>query len=190
MAAACGTLAITLNSCNGCNNNRQPVTTTQQQTVRSTELTPARDVTYVNENTRAVNIMDSLDVVNGQAVTTERYQGRLPAADGPGIDYDLTIVHYDNTNRGVYTLTMDYIDADGAGRNRAFSEHGRYTTNMGTSNNSNERYISLAPFDGSAQRTNFVIETNNNLTLLGQNNTRTTNTDLNYTLTRVSVERR
>ena len=75
-----------------------------------------------------IKIADSLvkDPKAG-AVINERYTGMLPAADGPGIDYDLTIVRQEGVTRGVYALVTTYIEGEN-GRDAIFTETGRFVT--------------------------------------------------------------
>ena len=44
---------------------------------------------------------------------TEVYEGTLPAADGPGIDYVLTLNAATDGVDTTYTLDMTYLDAEG-----------------------------------------------------------------------------
>ena len=47
---------------------------------------------------------------------TEVYAGTLPAADGPGIDYVLTLNAATDGIDTTYTLDMTYLDAEGQGK--------------------------------------------------------------------------
>ena len=55
---------------------------------------------------------------------TEVYTGTLPAADGPGIDYVLTLNAATDNADTVYTLDMTYLDAEGQGQNKIFTSKG------------------------------------------------------------------
>ena len=55
---------------------------------------------------------------------TEVYAGTLPAADGPGIDYVLTLNAATDGVDTTYTLDMTYLDADGQGKNKTFTSKG------------------------------------------------------------------
>ena len=52
---------------------------------------------------------------------TEVYEGTLPAADGPGIDYVLTLNAATDGVDNKYTLDMTYLDAEGQCKNKTFS---------------------------------------------------------------------
>ena len=54
---------------------------------------------------------------------TEVYEGTLPAADGPGIDYVLTLNAATDGVDTTYTLDMTYLDAEGQGKNKTFSSN-------------------------------------------------------------------
>jgi len=55
----------------------------------------------------------------------ETYRGTLPAADGPGIDYELTLTAAAGSRDTVYALNMTYIDAEGPGKHRTVRTEGR-----------------------------------------------------------------
>lgn len=59
---------------------------------------------------------------------TEVYEGTLPAADGPGIDYVLTLNAATDGVDTTYTLDMTYLDAEGQGKNKTFSSKGKQQT--------------------------------------------------------------
>ena len=92
IAALCGAL---LCSC-GNRNKKAQKESVYKETIELTTVEGDHNL----EATR-IKIADSLvkDPKAG-AVINERYTGMLPAADGPGIDYDLTIVRR-RVSRGV-----------------------------------------------------------------------------------------
>ena len=59
---------------------------------------------------------------------TEVYEGTLPAADGPGIDYVLTLNAATDGVDTAYTLDMTYLDAEGQGQNKTFTSKGKQQT--------------------------------------------------------------
>lgn len=59
---------------------------------------------------------------------TEVYAGTLPAADGPGIDYVLTLNAATDGVDTTYTLDMTYLDAQGQGQNKTFTSNGKQQT--------------------------------------------------------------
>ena len=47
------------------------------------------------------------------------YEGLLPAADGPGIQYVLSVDSVGPDGESGYTLVMTYLDAEGQGQNKS-----------------------------------------------------------------------
>ena len=64
---------------------------------------------------KPVNMRDSLklDPKKG-AVVQKKYKGTIPAADGPGIVYDLTLFYQQDSDDGVYELDATYLEAENA----------------------------------------------------------------------------
>lgn len=122
IAALCGAL---LCSC-GNRNKKAQKESVYKETIELTTVEGDHNL----EATR-IKIADSLvkDPKAG-AVINERYTGMLPAADGPGIDYDLTIVRQEGVTRGVYALVTTYIEGEN-GRDAIFTETGRFVTLQG-----------------------------------------------------------
>lgn len=129
-----------------------------------------------------INVQDSLimDPTAG-AVINERFIGLLPAADGPGINYDLILVHQEGVTRGVYVLVTTYLEAEN-GRDTSFTQQGRYETMIGKGKDEGNKYILLQPFSGDSE-TYFIIESDGNLTLVGKDMQRA-DSKMNYTLKR------
>ena len=48
------------------------------------------------------------------------YEGLLPAADGPGIRYELTLENREHSGDGTYRLAMTYLEAETDGTPRSF----------------------------------------------------------------------
>lgn len=115
IAALCGAL---LCSC-GNRNKKAQKESVYKETIELTTVEGDHNL----EATR-IKIADSLvkDPKAG-AVINERYTGMLPAADGPGIDYDLTIVRQEGVTRGVYALVTTYIEGEN-GRMRYLPKRG------------------------------------------------------------------
>ncbi|MBQ9701013.1 MAG: copper resistance protein NlpE N-terminal domain-containing protein, partial [Lachnospiraceae bacterium] len=81
---------------------------------------------------------------------TEVYQGTLPAADGPGIDYILTLNEEINGKDTLFTLDMIYLDAKGAGKNMSFSTKGKQQKIHKVVNNHPKKAVKLTPNTGEA----------------------------------------
>lgn len=173
VAALCGAI---LCSC-GNRNKRDRKDDVYKEQIVLTTVETNNDV----ERSR-INVQDSLvmDPTAG-AVINERFVGLLPAADGPGINYDLILVHQEGVTRGVYVLVMTYLEAEN-GRDTSFTQQGRYETMIGKDKDAGNKYILLQPFDGDSQ-TYFLIEQDGNLTMVNDNMQRA-DSNLNYTLKR------
>lgn len=116
-------------------------------------------------------------------VVESRYTGKLPAADGPGIDYDLRIWHQERSEDGVYTLSQTYLEAD-RGNDVTYVSDGRFTARMGSGQNRNAKVLVLTPFTSSkGDVMRFVVQGNkwDSITMLNANGERS-KTNLNYTL--------
>ena len=81
---------------------------------------------------------------------TEVYTGTLPAADGPGIDYVLTLNAATDNADTVYTLDMTYLDAEGQGQNKTFTSKGKQETVQKVVNNKPMTAVKLSPKNGEA----------------------------------------
>ena len=79
---------------------------------------------------------------------TEVYTGTLPAADGPGIDYVLTLNAATDNADTVYTLDMTYLDAEGQGQNKTFTSKGKQETVQKVVNKKPVTAVKLTPKDG------------------------------------------
>ena len=81
-------------------------------------------------------------------VEEEIFTGTLPAADGPGIDYILTLGAATDGIDTVYTLDMTYLDANGPGKNQTFKSKGKQHTVHKTVNNQPKKGVKLTPDNG------------------------------------------
>ena len=158
IAALCGAL---LCSC-GNRNKKAQKESVYKETIELTTVEGDHNL----EATR-IKIADSLvkDPKAG-AVINERYTGMLPAADGPGIDYDLTIVRQEGVTRGVYALVTTYIEGEN-GRDAIFTETGRFVTLQGEGPNKGTEYLELTPSDDSTVHY-FLKEKDGSLTMVGK----------------------
>lgn len=75
------------------------------------------------------NNVAEMDIISvdsaGVEDITEIYSGTLPAADGPGIDYILTLNEEISGTDTLFTLDMIYLDANGPGKNLTFKTKGK-----------------------------------------------------------------
>ena len=114
---------------------------------------------------------------------TEVYEGVLPAADGPGIRYILTLNMQANPVDTVYTLDMTYLDADGKGKDKTFTSKGKPQMIQKTVKNQPKKAIKLNPSDGS-EPVYFIIANDTTLTLTNDSLQEAVS-NLNYDIIRV-----
>ena len=81
-------------------------------------------------------------------VEEEIFTGTLPAADGPGIDYVLTLGAATDGVDTVYTLDMTYLDANGPGNHQTFKTKGKQQTLHKVVNNQPKKAVKLTPDTG------------------------------------------
>ena len=128
----------------------------------------------------AVSIKDSLvQKAELGKVIKRRYAGVLPAADGPGIRYDLTLYNQEKSGDGVFYLSQTYLEA-GNGKDMTFRTVGKWTTNRGDATDNDATVYVLMPYDKSDPRMNFLYRTDS-LTMLNDR-LQLPESKLNYTL--------
>lgn len=98
-------------------------------------------------------------------VEEEVFTGTLPAADGPGIDYVLTLDVATDGIDTLYTLDMTYLDAEGPGKNKTFKTKGKQQKVQKVVNNQPKKAVKLTPDDGS-QPMYFLIVNDTTLRLI------------------------
>ena len=114
---------------------------------------------------------------------TEVFEGTLPAADGPGIDYVLTLNAATDGVDTVYTLDMTYLDAEGKGKNKTFSSKGKQQTVHKVVNKVPKKAVKLSPSNGDAPMY-FVIVNDTTLRLVNDSLQEAVS-DLNYDIIKV-----
>ena len=102
-----------------------------------------KNVEMIMENDSVIAIMPAPIEVDEEIFT-----GTLPAADGPGIDYVLTLGAATDGVDTVYTLEMTYLDADGPGKHQTFTSKGKQKTIHKTVNNHPKKAVKLTPDNG------------------------------------------
>lgn len=96
---------------------------------------------------------------------TMRFEGLLPAADCPGIRYELFIRHRTHSGDGTFLLNLTYLEAKN-GKDMTFSYLGRRYTLKGSAENENAVVWQCRTDDGS-ELFNFMVENQSRrLTLL------------------------
>ena len=111
------------------------------------------------------------------------YEGILPAADGPGIDYVLTLNAATDGVDTTYTLDMTYLDAEGHGKNKTFSSKGKQQTIQKVVNKKPTKAVKLTPNNGEAPMY-FVIVNDTTLRLVNDSLQEAVS-DLNYDIIKV-----
>ena len=81
-------------------------------------------------------------------IDEEIFTGTIPAADGPGIDFVLTLGAATDGVDTVYTLDMTYLDANGPGKHQTFKTKGKQHTIHKQVNNQPKKGVKLAPDSG------------------------------------------
>ena len=81
-------------------------------------------------------------------VDEEIFTGTIPAADGPGIDFVLTLGTATDGVDTVYTLDMTYLDANGPGKHQTFKTKGKQHTVHKQVNNQPKKGVKLTPDSG------------------------------------------
>ena len=115
--------------------------------------------------------------------TTSRYEGILPAADGPGIRYQLALRHRQHSGDGSFLLRLTYLEAEN-GQNVTFAYTGKRLTQRGTPEDPNATVWQLIADQGEDVY-NFLQEKDGqSLTLLNRD-FKKKQLPLNYTLKKV-----
>lgn len=107
------------------------------------------------------------------------YEGTLPAADASGIDYQLILQETGEDSIGTYSLTTSYLDEKD--NEQVFMDHGTVITLFGTPYDSDAVVYQLISSGPTHERTNFLVEGADQLTLIGKD-FRKAESALNYTL--------
>ena len=81
-------------------------------------------------------------------IDEEIFTGTIPAADGPGIDYVLTLGAATDGVDTVYTLDVTYLDANGPGNHQTFKSKGKQQTLHKKVNNQPKKGVKLTPDSG------------------------------------------
>ena len=115
---------------------------------------------------------------------TEVYAGTLPAADGPGIDYVLTLNAATDGVDTTYTLDMTYLDAEGQGKNKTFTSKGKQQTVHKVVNKKPVTAVKLTPKNSNDTPMYFVIVNDTTLRLVNDSLQEAVS-DLNYDIIKV-----
>ena len=137
-----------------------------------------------NNNTPVADMDDGVMAVAGNdSSAVAVYEGILPAADGPGIQYVLSVDSVGPDGESGYTLVTTYLDADGAGKNKSFTTKGKKQVIQKDVNNKKKTAIKLTPNDGDAP-VYFVVVNDTTLRLVNDSLQEAVS-DLNYDIIQV-----
>lgn len=118
------------------------------------------------------------DVVLGE-MQQHTYEGLLPAASCPGIEYRLTIRYREHSGDGTFTLTLNYKETED-GRDKAFTYTGKRLTQRGIPGDDNATVWQCITEDG-RETFNFLREDDTTITLLNDKFEKA-QSQLNYSL--------
>ena len=111
------------------------------------------------------------------------YEGILPAADGPGIQYVLSVDSVGPDGESGYTLVTTYLDAEGPGKNKSFTSKGKKEVIQKDVDNKKKTAIKLTPNDGDTP-VYFVVVNDTTLRLVNDSLQEAVS-DLNYDIIQV-----
>ena len=133
------------------------------------------------QNNDAVAVDEGVMAVAGNdSSAVAVYEGILPAADGPGIQYVLSV---DSDGESGYTLVTTYLDAEGPGKNKSFTSKGKKEVIQKDVNNKKKTVIKLTPDDGDTP-VYFVVVNDTTLRLVNDSLQEAVS-DLNYDIIQV-----
>ena len=120
------------------------------------------------QNNDAVAMDESVMAVTGNdSSAVAVYEGILPAADGPGIQYVLSVDSVGPDGESGYTLVTTYLDAEGPGKNKSFTSKGKKEVIQKDVNNKKKTVIKLTPDDGDTP-VYFVVVNDTTLRLVNE----------------------
>ena len=115
-----------------------------------------------------------MTVVGNDSSAVAVYEGILPAADGPGIQYVLSVDSIGPDGESGYTLVTTYLDAEGPGKNQVIQKD---------ANNNKKTAYKLTPNDGE-DPVYFVVVNDTTLRLVNDSLQEAVS-DLNYDIIQV-----
>lgn len=146
-----------------------------------------RGSTYGNTDGKTVetltgNVSDNNS--HGGELTETRYEGLLPAADCPGIRFQLCVRRQENGGDGRFSLDLTYLEAED-GKDVSYSVEGRLFTLRGTPENDKAVVWQLISDGDGKDIYNFLLSADGDSITLLDAELRTINSGLNYTLKRL-----
>lgn len=110
---------------------------------------------------------DVATVADNSVASEVVFKGILPAADGPGIQYVLSVDNVTADEEGTYTLTTTYLEAEGPGKDNTFTSKGKKQVIRKDINNEKKTAIKLTP-DNSDAPVYFVVVNDSTLRLVNE----------------------
>ncbi len=110
-------------------------------------------------------------------------QNNDAVADGPGIQYVLSVDSVGPDGESGYTLVTTYLDAEGQGKNKSFTSKGKKQVIKKTVDNKQKTAYKLTPNDGDAP-VYFVVVNDTTLRLVNDSLQEAVS-DLNYDIIQV-----
>lgn len=110
---------------------------------------------------------DVATVADNSVASEVVFKGILPAADGPGIQYVLSVDNVTADEEGTYTLTTTYLEAEGPGKDNTFTSKGKKQVIRKDVNNEKKTAIKLTPDNGDAP-VYFVVVNDSTLRLVNE----------------------
>ena len=138
-----------------------------------------KNVEMIMENDSVIAIMPVPIEVDEEVFT-----GTIPAADGPGIDYVLTLCAATDGVDTVYTLDMTYLDADGPGKHQTFKTKGKQQKVQKMVKNQPKKAVKLTPETGD-EPMYFLIVNDTTLRLINDSTLEETIEQSVYDITKV-----
>ncbi|ADV44963.1 copper resistance protein NlpE N-terminal domain-containing protein [Bacteroides helcogenes] len=138
-----------------------------------------------NQNNSTSTAMDKgvMTVAGNDSSTVTVYEGILPAADGPGIRYVLSMENENPDGESSYTLVTTYLDAEGKGKNKTFTTKGKKQVISKDANSKKKTAIKLIP-DNGEEPVYFVMVNDTTLRLVNDS-LQEAESDLNYDIIQV-----
>lgn len=129
------------------------------------------------------SVPDKVTAVSDSSSAVSIFEGVMPATDGPGIKYQLTLKNASPDKEGTYTLVTTYLDADGKGLDQSYTSKGKQRSIHKNADNQNKTVYRLTPDNGD-DPVYFVVVDSVTLRLVGDD-LQESASGLNYDIVRV-----
>ena len=138
-----------------------------------------------NKKNVEIEMLDDSSVAELPIIEVDEvFTGTIPAADGPGIDYVLTLGITTDGIDTLYTLDMTYLDAVGPGKNKTFTSKGTKKDIHKVVNNQPKKAIKLTPDNGDSPMY-FVVVNDTTIRMVNDSTLEESVTQTVYDMTKV-----